>query len=499
MKYKDYLTERKQSTDFYETAAAIGVVCSDALGKKCTDIIYNYKNTKIEVIKEALDKIKATLGGNYDWVSKGAAVIKKLTVEKDTTEVIDLMAILAGMYSFRKEIVEMDTSGPLQFIHNKIGEYYKVEKEVLGSIKGAKANTADIIVGNASPSKIFDTMRKGPITTDEAEHYIDLGSGVNIYQCSLKKREAEAQIGKITKFIKKNLGYGVETGAAVKILSHNYIDILDKILLNEGIWDKAKHFAKNLWNKVSAAVKKVMSGYISKWIGFFKKSPPDAYIKDFMIGLGNPQLQEAMTELTAGQVESIAKNPSKAIKLINNEIKRLQNTVMKDKTVYLNISLLSPMKKFKGDAKKAAFTLVSNYCTVRALIDMVADERTTGEVVNRLVAEMLFGSTKLPLWKVFGDYGDGNSYMHLGSMEAWLTGSKAKSDVEVLGIRISPLKDFYVIMVGMLEDIKEDGKKYVLLRTGTNSSSRFTFIFEGIKTFHVPLEDSIATVVNKKR
>ena len=102
MKYKDYLTERKQSTDFYETAAAIGVVCSDALGKKCTDIIYNYKNTKIEVIKEALDKIKATLGGNYDWVSKGAAVIKKLTVEKDTTEVIDLMAILAGMYSFRK-------------------------------------------------------------------------------------------------------------------------------------------------------------------------------------------------------------------------------------------------------------------------------------------------------------------------------------------------------------------------------------------------------------
>ena len=55
-------------------------------------------------------------------------------------------------------------------------------------------------------------------------------------------------------------------------------------------------------------------------------------------------------------------------------------------------------------------------------------------------------------------------------------------------------------MVAMLEHMDEEGKTYVLLRTGTNTASRFSFILEGIKRSDpIPLDQSVATFVNKKK
>lgn len=55
--------------------------------------------------------------------------------------------------------------------------------------------------------------------------------------------------------------------------------------------------------------------------------------------------------------------------------------------------------------------------------------------------------------------------------------------IEVFGVKISPAKkqDYYTITVAMLEKVDNEGKHYVIFRTGTNSSSHFTFILEGTK------------------
>ncbi|MFW6377627.1 MAG: hypothetical protein ACOCZ5_03170 [bacterium] len=52
--------------------------------------------------------------------------------------------------------------------------------------------------------------------------------------------------------------------------------------------------------------------------------------------------------------------------------------------------------------------------------------------------------------------------------------------VETFGVKISPTKNsYYTITIMMLEKVDSKGKHYVQFRTGTNSSSRFTFIVEG--------------------
>ena len=501
MRFDEYLLTEDAKTDFYETAAMLGVVATDGLAKKCEDIVYNYKKTDIENITKTFQQVQALAGkSGYDWNSNGVAIIKKIDPFQKSPEVINVFALLIGMYAFRREIVENVMSGRLYFIHNRITDYYDVEKEVFGEIHGAKANTADAIISNVKPHQVFKAMRTEVSEMDDAEQYVGFGK-VKIFQCSLKKREKEAQLGKITTFLKKNLGYGIDVADARSIVAedYDYTEMLNTIL-TEGVWDKAKGFATNLWKNVTTAIKSVTGKFFRKWSGVFKKKTiPKNYLDRLFLNLGNPQLQEKkMTELTKQQVESIARNPKKIVNLCNKEIHSLGSLITKGGTVYFGAKTMAAKPKFKGDVNSAVFTLISNYCTLIALNDMVTDERDIGSTVNRLVAEMLFGGTKLPLWKIFGDFGDGNTYTHLGTLDTFVSGAKAKAKVEVLGIAVKPQIDYYTITVGMLEHIDETGKRYAVLRTGTNSSSSFTFIFEGTKIVKVALEDSIAKVVTTK-
>lgn len=497
MRFNEHILNEDEKTEFYETASMLGIVCSDGLAKRCRDIIYDYKNTDLKTIESALKECQALVGsGGYDWSPQGVKSVKAVKMGKP--RVLHIFALLSGMFDFRYEIVQSIVGGSkLYFIHNRIEDWYELEKKVVGSIKGSKANTADAIISTAKVDKTLKALEEGPIQADDAEQSISLGSGVTVFQVSLKKKEDEAQLGKITSFLKKNLGYGVDTAAAANMIvsskEYDYVELLNDILITEGFFDKAKNIAKSVWKKATSVIKSLVSKFNRKWLSMFKKPLPKNYVNDFLAG--GALSEKEMTKQTEMMVEKIAKNPSKAVNMINNEIKKLENLCMMNESIYFKKSLLTPMKKFKGNPNSGSFTLTSNYCTVRTLIDMVSDQRDLGATVNRLVAEMLFGNTKLPLWKVFGDYGDGNSYVFLGSMETWMEKTRAKTNVETLGINIKPQKDFYTITIGMLEKIDETGKEYVLLRTGTNSSSSFTFIFEGTATKHISLDEGVSKVV----
>ena len=74
------------------------------------------------------------------------------------------------------------------------------------------------------------------------------------------------------------------------------------------------------------------------------------------------------------------------------------------------------------------------------------------------------------------------AYSYLGTAKT--TEKKLESDdvnIELLGSKIHPhpKNPYYVITCYLLQEITDTGKFYVKIRTGTNSSSRITFVFEG--------------------
>jgi len=105
-------------------------------------------------------------------------------------------------------------------------------------------------------------------------------------------------------------------------------------------------------------------------------------------------------------------------------------------------------------------------------------------IISNLTAEMLFGGTKLPVWKVYGAFGK-TPYSYLGTADAVEKRlNESEVDFKMLGVKAhpSPKKTYYTITCWVLSELTKDNQKYyTLLRTGTNSSSKMTMVMEGTK------------------
>ena len=105
------------------------------------------------------------------------------------------------------------------------------------------------------------------------------------------------------------------------------------------------------------------------------------------------------------------------------------------------------------------------------------------KIITDLVTEMLFGATNQPLFKVYGKMSSGDkAYSYLGTAKT--VQKKLEADdvnIELMGSKIHPHPKgaYYVITCYLLQEIADAGKFYVKIRTGTNSSSRISFVFEG--------------------
>jgi len=475
MRLDEYLITEDEKTEFYETASVIGIICPNTLVKKIDRYIKDLKAkrglTNGYDPATILPEIKSIIKSGYDWSAQGVGIIKSL---KPTDErFIDLCCLIKGMNTFMNEIGKSIVGNSPKFIHARINDYYKVEKDALGEIKGAKANTADCIISNKDPDTILKAMTKGPIKPDKGLQYINIGTDVKIIQVSLKKSSKGAQLGKVTTFLKTNLEYGVDTEQAVKAITES--------IIGEGIWDRIKDFASDVWDKLKKAIGNIVGKIRDKYIAIFKGNPNTQYVKDFFTGIG---ISESISEGTINVptqkiIDTVSRNPERVVVTINQHLKKLFQ--LSSDITPVNINYLKPVKKFKkGTESTETFTLISNYLTVRTLIDMLSDTRDISETIRRLVAEMLFGGTKLPLWKVYGDYGDGHAYTYLGTIDVFV-GNTPKANIEIIGIKATPTDSHYTITVLMLEDIVDNGRNYIYLRTGTNSSSRISFTFEGTK------------------
>jgi hypothetical protein len=80
-------------------------------------------------------------------------------------------------------------------------------------------------------------------------------------------------------------------------------------------------------------------------------------------------------------------------------------------------------------------------------------------------------------------------YEYLGVIDKFTI--KTSVDIDLFKVDIKPQKSFYTITVYMLENIDEENKYYIKFRTGTNSSSKFTFIMEGTNIVKLKLNEQL--------
>ncbi len=487
MRFKGFISEgsEKALTDFMETASCIGVICGDTLSnelKKFVDTKHK-KDEPLDEVSSLLKRVQDICGsGPYDWNKAGVSYIHGITID-NPRKVNVLFNLVIGMNDFMRGEVDKIIKTKPYFIHNNIQNYYKKEKEIFGKIPFTKDNTADIIISTHNHHDTLKGMTAGT-NADKSLKYVETPDGIVFIQVSLKKNAAEAQLGKITTMVKGL--YDIDKTSDIVNMFTN--DPERPTLTSEGvIWDKVKSFVSHITSLARGVFQKLvhMFGKVNKkHLSQFEKGM--GINEEMMSGSG-----KALTSSNEALVVSVISNPARATSLVNNEIKKLQEMVRSTPIPVKADSVGS----FSIKTPEDAFHLVSNYLTVKAIQEMVSDANNLQKNISRMVGEMYFGGTKLPLWKVFGYFGK-KSWHYMGTLEVSMAKRESLPSIDVMGVRMNKGTGSYTITIYMLEDVDERGREYVMLRTGTNSSSTPTFIIEGTKPFGpVPMEKPLVEVM----
>lgn len=508
-------------TDFLETSACMGINPSKEFIDTCGEWLNaSYKGT----LTDFMELIKKEFSKPFDWNSGGVSQILSLDISseipnKKTLDTLsDMSSLACGMNQYVRDVVKI--SNPY-FIHGQIQKYYSVEKKVMGEIKGSKANTADCIITSCPPDKLFSLMSNNKPQSDSNLQFVVVGDE-KYYQVSLKKSRSEAQLGKISSFISANLGIKLKVKDVAKGLT------------NEGVmWDRMSNIMSSVWDKVKSSIKSVMSSVLGRFKKLLTRGVTrsdlkdmasvvgysgvitESMVRDFNISMinevktdiydeqgrmystdGNKVLDKSTQKL----VEGIINNPNAAINLINKQLSDLERVIgNNDGEVVGNIQRINSITGDIDPSKipSLAFYLVANYSslvTIKEMIDGVDDVAPT---IRRLITEMFFGGTKLPLWKVYGASKKGDkSYDYLGTIETFQEGLEGPT-TEILGIGVHPSEDkmYYSLKITMLEGIDETKKHFIIVRMGTNSGSGFTSNIEGSNIQHIPLDKKLIDIL----
>ena len=523
--------EATLNTMMYETAALIGTTgvsispfidllnvptIFKKLKVKTSDDIQEFESqckSIIDLAKIAKKELDKGLGGSNDWDSSGVSRIKGLLVpelkkengvpvffENGLQDIAVCGGLAWGMNEFIKEKVPFS---PTYFIHGKITDFYSTEISRNITRKGSKAATPDAIIANVPADKLLSSLAdtSNHIEGDVSKGVVTLGSNIQYMQVSLKKSIGGAQIGKFTKLIRNTYDLGMSNKEAAEALSENTdLDIINN-LIYEGIFDKLKNITSTIFLKAKSLVNKGLSkikGFFTKSFSNGAKIPPKSVnklisgysLKEWTQVDSDMLFEGKMTDNTKNIVNTIYKNPKKAYSNLNDKLKATQKTINGlGELGYSNIKSLgsvSKIPKLKGDkvpGSTVVLTLISNMATLDTLDDLSAKSKSLKSIVANMVTEMLFGATNQPVWKVYGKMSSGDkAFSYLGTaktVEERL--SSEDINVQLIGVDIHPKSSapYYVISSYLLQEISDTGKFYVKIRTGTNSSSRMSFVFEG--------------------
>jgi hypothetical protein len=510
-----------------EAAAGLGIYMD---GANYADKLQTYMKAKNaaavgrvigELKKEALSAL-----GKGAFTTKGVSAITSKADTADGSNWYLLALLAAGMNDFKHNNLGKTV------VHNKIKDYYKaLDKNELVDTSGAKANTADMIITNATSDDALIKLISEPnkdghyrfisYTSDGiCEVHVDSDpkskkEGTKFVQMSMKKEEGGAQLGKITSLVRDYFDMKDNKGYLIDFVGEKE---------DEGFFSKALDKVKSIGKKVIAKITEFASKlynigtkFLNKWKGekgkkstidnFFsnnkafapavKKAIKEGWIKGEYIN-GNLLLEKTVKNISFDdKLRVLAKDKkalTAAIKLTQKDVNTLKGA-----SSAIAIAVKVP-KKLKTSAKmdiESIYKLMGNYVSVDLLNSMLKDGKKQIKPVNEILKafvdlekEMKFGKSSLPIWKVYGRKKENSKASHenLGGATEFvdekvedLIGNVDKKVIfGTLGnYQSSNYYAFHVFIVSGVDD-KNKGLLYTESRIGSNAGdANFSWIFEG--------------------
>ena len=260
---KTYINEAKDSTIDQLMKTVGGGNKSAGVFESWVHIVSSYSSDRVPTISE-IEQVE----GRGEFNDEGKKWLSKIESEiKDGTYTWDLVRDAINYVGDDVKKITAIKWPQTEVIHQNVTKYYKALPPVWKT-KKSKQNTADIIyitkgTKDGLLKKLPDCKIKGTIGwTDDGKCFIPGPDGKSTgelewYQVSLKKGKDDARIGKLTTFLKGK--YGAETNIR-KLpvneeiiergkylgISYGWDDQMDKILLDEGLFDAFKSLKDNV-------------------------------------------------------------------------------------------------------------------------------------------------------------------------------------------------------------------------------------------------------------
>ena len=516
------------SAEALETAAGCGVYMDGAT--HVTKFLQYFQSKNVAAVGRQILAIKSealSALGKGNFASKG---VSELTSKADTADGNNwyMFALLAaGMGDFKHKNVGTTV------VHEKITDYYKaLQANELVDTSGGKANTADMILTNASSddeliSKIGDKNSHGSYRfidydsngvceildgpTDDSK-----STGIKFVQMSMKKAKGKAQLGKISNFVRDHFDMKDNKGYIIDFVGEK---------TDEGFFgkafDKVKSIGKAVISKVTKLVVKIQNigtkffnkfkgkkGNKSDITGFFKKNKrfksaakkaiKEGIIDKHYISSGGLLLEKkGVSDLSFDDKLLVLQNDSKALNESVTMTQKKVNSLLKSSSpTSVTIKLQGTLAKNAKMSKADIYKLMSNYVSADFLSTMIKDGKDNVKPVKEILSdfaliekEMIYGRSSLPLWKVYGRDQKGGSATHTsypGSkefVEETFGDLMLNTQNKIIFGTFGNLQsgNFYTFTVWMVSELNDAQQLiYTKFRIGTNGGDEsFTWIFEG--------------------
>jgi hypothetical protein len=447
-------------------------------------------------IDDIFKDIESTLTNGKDYDQSGVDGV--LSVLRDPNkrsigDMTDVVRLAAGMTAFKRLKLSPKFN---HVIHGKIEDYYKAEKENPQIEKvGSKKPTPDCIICNKPADVVITAMKTKKVEFDEDTGICSMDGDIEFVLASLKKEKGGGQLGKYFKAIKDR--YGLED-----------FDQMYQHAMAEGWFSDTLGKVKNIGVKVWDSIKATFNKLVGK-IFRFGKDQKDKLITrmnkdpmgDFQALLDKSRIkvkisEEVLMERKAANVVPYLKNLNprdlqKLSKTIDREIISYKKSASK-----FNNVLFSGATGLRVDGKESIderIKLYTNWVTITALKEMfstsvMSNSKSLAQEIVDLQREMFFGSTILPVYKVYGaiDMGDEKTFEYLGSAQSYADtkmDALTKTDIPLVGIRAMNDKSqkYYTMYSAFCMGMTEEGElEYIRNRMGTNKAGgQWSYVFEG--------------------
>jgi len=507
-----------RNTDALETAQCLGVYLDNV------DTILKDLENPAKARAKHTGTIKGILGGGGDWDSGGVSTLMKKMDKMPDGNWSEMILLAKGMQNFVKRYGK-NLGGTLHIIHGSIKDYYKAE-ELNQSVEGVKENTADMILANAPATDVINAVKTTSITYHKSKKYChtdDSSESIKFYQVSLKKGHDNAQLGKMTGFLKvaydlpdstdyyKSLmqSYLIKHGYELNELNEGWFS--DK--LSSGL-NALKSFAVGIWEKVKEIAGKIKQ-WGSKFLAGFDKELPKGAPNKYQIGLMQNVLREdgrlgrgqLLTEARVNKesINTYLKETSQdgariILQAVNDQIKKIDSMFGKKDYMVQKIGgyVSSGQYTSSKDGTKNSWKLndiiklFANATAMNAYGKIVYKNQSdivalSGDMIE-LEKEIYFGKTKLPLFKVYGASPGNltNTVDDLGTQDDYIAGKTKRLGVDegyqwpVVGFVSSNQGKYYNLEGHLLTDVENGNEpEYTQCRMGTNKADAFSFVFEG--------------------